>query len=261
MNLTAHRSGSGSPLVLLHGLGGSARSWETVLPGLAAERTVVALDLPGFAGGTPPLPQPSFATMTTVVQDWLTARGLAGAPLVGSSLGARMALELARRGVGGDVVALDPGGFWTTREAAVFRSSIAASMALLRRIRPALPALLGNPAGRTALLPQFSARPWALDGDVVRRELEGYLDSPSFGALLDDLARGPRQQGAPAGSLPGRMSIGWGRHDRVTFARQAARAAAAFPDAELYWFRHSGHFPTWDAPEETVRLVLDRTGG
>jgi pimeloyl-ACP methyl ester carboxylesterase len=261
MNLTSHRSGTGPPLVLLHGLGGSCRSWQPVLPGLAAERTVVAVDLPGFAGGSPPLPQPSFATMTTVVQDWLSAHGLARAPLVGSSLGARMVLELARRGVGGDAVALDPGGFWTPREAAVFRTSIAASVALLRRVRPLLPALLGNPAGRTALLAQFSARPWALDGDVVRTELEGYLDSPSFGALLDDLARGPRQRGAPAGSLPGRLTIGWGRRDRVTLARQAARAVEAFPDAELHWFRGSGHFPMWDAPEETVRLVLDRTAG
>ena len=132
---------------------------------------------------------------------------------------------------------------------------------LLRRIRPALPALLDSPAGRTALLAQFSARPWALDGEVVRTELEGYLASPSFGEVLADLARGPGQQGAPAGSLPGRLTIGWGRRDRVTLARQATRAAEAFPDASLHWFRGSGHFPTWDAPEETVGLVLARTAG
>ncbi|TYP87999.1 alpha/beta fold hydrolase [Blastococcus xanthinilyticus] len=259
MQLSAHRTGSGPPLVLVHGLGGSWRTWLPVLPGLSAERSVVAVDLPGFAGDTPPLAAPSFAALTDALEEWLRAEGLADAPLVGSSLGARMVLELSRRGTGADNVALDPGGFWTDREAAVFRASIAASVGLLRRIRPALPALLGNPAGRTALLPQFSARPWALDPGVVRTELEGYLDSPSFGAVLDDLARGPEQQGAPAGTLPGRLTIGWGRRDRVTLARQAARAIAAFPDAELHWFAHSGHFPLWDEPAETVRLVLDRT--
>ncbi len=257
--MTAHRSGSGPPLVLVHGLGGSWRTWQPVLDGLSAHRSVVAVDLPGFAGGTPPLPHPSFAAQTDALEEWLRAEGLAGASLVGSSLGARMVLELSRRGTGADNVALDPGGFWTDREAAVFRTSIAASVALLRRIRPALPALLGNPAGRTALLAQFSARPWALDADVVRTELEGYLDSPSFGAVLDDLARGPKQQGAPAGTLPGRLTIGWGRRDRVTLARQAARATEAFPDAELHWFARSGHFPLWDEPAETVRLVLERT--
>ncbi|MGY1720465.1 alpha/beta fold hydrolase [Blastococcus sp. SYSU DS0552] len=259
--MTAHRAGSGPPLVLVHGLGGSWRTWQPVLPGLSAHRTVVAVDLPGFAGGSRPLPEPSMDTLTDALEQWLRAEGLAEASLVGSSLGARTVLELSRRGTGADNVALDPGGFWTGREAAVFRASIAASVALLRRIRPALPVLLGSPAGRTALLAQFSARPWALDADVVRTELEGYVDSPSFNVVLDDLACGTRQQGAPAGTLPGRLTIGWGRRDRVTLARQAARAAAAFPDAELHWFARSGHFPLWDQPEETVRLVLDRTSG
>ncbi|MDK3255377.1 alpha/beta fold hydrolase [Blastococcus capsensis] len=260
MNLSAHRTGSGPPLVLVHGLGGSWRTWEPVLPGLSAEREVIAVDLPGFAGDTPPLPDPILAGLNDALQEWLVAEGLADVPLVGTSLGARMVLELSRRGIGRHNVALDPGGFWTDREAAVFRASIAASVALLRRIRPVLPAVLGNPVGRTALLAQFSARPWALDADVVRTELEGYVASPSFDAVLDDLARGPRQEGAPAGTVPGRLTIGWGRRDRVTLARQASRAAAAFPDAELYWFAHSGHFPLWDRPAETVRLVLERTG-
>jgi pimeloyl-ACP methyl ester carboxylesterase len=230
-----------------------------VLAGLSAERSVVAVDLPGFAGDTPPLARPTLAAMTDGLQQWLVDEHLDGAPLVGSSMGARMVLELSRRGLGRDNVALDPGGFWTRREAAVFRASIAASVALLRRIRPALPVLLGNAAGRTALLAQFSARPWALDPDVVRTELAGYATSPSFDAVLDDLARGPRQEGAARGTVPGRLTIGWGRRDRVTLARQAGRATAAFPDAELHWFGRSGHFPVWDEPAETVRVVLDRT--
>ncbi|WP_222194598.1 alpha/beta fold hydrolase [Modestobacter italicus] len=259
MDLAAHRSGSGSPLVLVHGLGGSWRSWDPVLPGLATEREVVAVDLPGFAGDTPPLPHPTSGSLTDALESWLRAEGLADAPLVGSSLGARMVLELSRRGVGADNVALDPGGFWSPREAAVFHASLRASIALVRGVRPALPALLRTTAGRTALLAQFSARPWALDSDVVTRELTGYARSPSFDAVLSDLARGPRQQGAPAGSLPGRLTIGWGRRDRVTLARQAARAVRAFPDAGLHWFDGSGHLPMWDVPEETVALVLAAT--
>ena len=260
MHLAAHRTGSGDPLVLVHGLGGSARSWDTVLPGLAAAREVVAVDLPGFAGDTPPLPDPSFDSLTDALAGWLRAEGLADAPLVGSSLGGRMVLELARRGLGRDNVALDPGGFWNDAEAVAFHASLRASIALVRRIRPALPGVLGNPAGRTALLAQFSARPWALDGGVVTREVDGYARSPSFDAVLSHLARGPRQQGAPAGSLPGRLTIGWGRWDLVTLPRQAVRAASAFPDAHLHWFDRSGHFPLWDEPEETVDLVLARTG-
>lgn len=50
--------------------------------------------------------------------------------------------------------------------------------------------------------------------------------------------------------------IGWGRRDRVCFPRQAKRALALFPDAQLHWFDRCGHFPHWDAPAETAQLIL-----
>ncbi len=51
--------------------------------------------------------------------------------------------------------------------------------------------------------------------------------------------------------------IGWGRQDRVCFVSQARRAQILFPDARLHWFAHSGHFPHWHVPQETVELIFD----
>jgi pimeloyl-ACP methyl ester carboxylesterase len=53
--------------------------------------------------------------------------------------------------------------------------------------------------------------------------------------------------------------IGWGRFDRICFPRQAARAQELFPDAHIHWFERCGHYPHWDAPEETARLILATT--
>lgn len=251
------RRGTGTPLVLLHGLGGSSRSFDPVLDGLATHREVVAVDLPGF-GLTAPLPgEVSIATLTDAVVDFLRANDLTGADLVGSSMGARMVLELARRGYGRHVVALDPGGFWNDRELAVFSASLRASLALVRALRPALPTLLGNPVGRTALLAQFSARPWAVPADAAFAEVSGLATSPGTGPALDALRKGPRQAGAD--TTPGRVTIGWGRRDLVTVPRQAHRAVAMFPGARLHWFEGCGHFPQWDSPDETVRVILDGT--
>ena len=259
MELHTLRRGSGRPLVLVHGLGASGASWAPVLDGLAAEREVIAVDLPGF-GRTPPLAGPvTIATLTDALGAFLSAQGLTDADLVGSSMGARMVLELVRRGsTGGSVVSLDPGGFWSRGESLWFRSTVGPSVKLVQAVQPAVPALASRAATRTLLMAQFSARPWELPADLVAQELQGFT-APSVDAAFSALVNGPRQEGAPAGAARGKLTIGWGRHDRVTLPAQAARAAAVFPDARLVWFDHSGHFPMWDEPEATVRVVLDAT--
>lgn len=259
MRLNHVRRGSGSPLLLVHGLGAGWRSWAPILEELAEHREVIAVDLPGF-GETPSLTgEVSIATLTDSVADFIRDEGLDGVSTAGQSMGGRIVLELARRDVGGDAVALDPGGFWSDRELLVFGATLRPSIALVRALEGMLPALLGSAVGRTLLLAQFSSRPWALSRETVLPDVRGLADSPSTGAALDALTKGPKQQGAPAGTVPGRVTIGWGRRDLVTVPRQATRATELFPDAVLHWFERCGHFPQWDAPHETTKLILNST--
>lgn len=259
MTLHHVRRGSGAPLLLVHGLGAGWRSWLPIMDALAERREVIAVDLPGFGETPPPAGELSIATLTDSVADFIREQGLDGVATAGQSMGGRIVLELARRGVGGDTVALDPGGFWSDRELMAFSATLRPSIALVRVIRSSLPALLDSRAGRTVLLAQLSARPWALSRDTVLPDVRGLADAPATGAAVDALTRGPKQQGAPAGTVPGRVTIGWGRRDLVTVPRQAARATQLFPDAVLHWFERCGHFPQWDAPDEAARLILDGT--
>ena len=48
MQLNHHRSGSGEPLLLIHGIGSRWQMWEPVIGALAAHHEVIAIDLPGF---------------------------------------------------------------------------------------------------------------------------------------------------------------------------------------------------------------------
>jgi len=253
------RRGSGRPLLLVHGLGSSLRTWDPIIERLAVERQVIAVDLPGF-GETPPLVGPvTVATLTDAVEGFLRDEDLVDVDAVGSSMGARMVLEMARRGHAGSIVALDPGGFWNDAQVKVFYASIKASIVVVRALQPVLPFLTANPLGRTAFLAQFSAAPWKLPADLVLRELRGFKTSPSIYEALDDLAHGPRQAGAPAGSLNGKVTIGWGRQDRVTLPSEAREASRRFPDAKLHWLDHCGHFPHWDQPAATTELILRAT--
>jgi pimeloyl-ACP methyl ester carboxylesterase len=92
----------------------------------------------------------------------------------------------------------------------------------------------------------------------VCTELTSITDTPTFDALVRDLARSPEQEG-PAADPMHRIVIGWGKHDRLCLPCQATRALAAFPSATLHWFEHSGHFPMWDMPRETTALILEAT--
>lgn len=112
MEMHSIRRGSGQPLLLIHGLGGSWRSWSPIFDQLAAEREVIAIDLPGHGETSALAGETSIGTLADAVTSFLKANDLMGVDAVGSSMGARLVLELARRRVLGAVVSLDPGGFW-----------------------------------------------------------------------------------------------------------------------------------------------------
>lgn len=257
MKLNHIRYGTGKPLLLIHGIGGTWKSWMPVLEKLAAHREVIAIDLPGH-GKTPPLQGPTtIASLADAVTAFLRNHNLTGIDAVGSSMGGRLVLELARRkGVLGAVVSLDPGGFWEGWQRTFFYCSIAASIRLVRVLKPALPFVTGNAVTRTLLLPQFSPRPWRLPAQLALTELRSYIASPVFDELLYNLAFGAEQQGAPRGSMTQPLVIGWGRQDRICFPSQSKKALQLFPDAHVYWLNNCGHFPHWDKPSETVDLIL-----
>ena len=230
----------------------------TILPALSEVREVVALDLPGH-GETPAVASSgTFSGLADSVETFILEQGFEGIDVVGSSLGARIVLELARRGKVGATIALDPGGFWRGWERTYFRTTLSASIRLVRGLGPAMPTLSRNAVTRSLLLAQLSARPWKLDGKIVATELRSFAKTGTFDALVRDLAIAPEQQG-PAAETSHPVVIGWGRQDRLCLPSQAARAMEAFPSARLHWFEKCGHFPMWDHPEETIRLIRDAT--
>ena len=90
-------AGSGPPLALVHGLGGSAANWAELGPALAERRRVIALDLPGH-GCSAPLPAaPTLAPYADAVAAVLEQGQAGPAPLVGHSLGGIVALRTALR--------------------------------------------------------------------------------------------------------------------------------------------------------------------
>lgn len=259
MTIASVRRGAGKPLLLIHGLGSTRAAWSLIMLALAERREVIAIDLPGHGASPAEQDSDTFAGLVRSVGAWIEANNLDGVDMAGSSMGARLVLEFARQGRSGAVVALNPGGFWESWERGYLHSTLGTSVAALRLIEPALPAIAHSAAARALVLAQLSARPWALNGNLVEQELRSFASTSTFAALLRDLAYGPLQEG-PAAPGSGPVTIVWGRHDRVCLPIQAERAMAAFPAASLVWFDDSGHFPLWDEPDRTVDVILDATG-
>jgi pimeloyl-ACP methyl ester carboxylesterase len=89
--------GSGTPLVLLHGIGSAARSWRHQLRGLGRAYRVIAWDAPGY-GGSSPLPQqrPDAGDYADALEKLLCALNVERFHLVGHSLGCVIAARYAR---------------------------------------------------------------------------------------------------------------------------------------------------------------------
>jgi pimeloyl-ACP methyl ester carboxylesterase len=108
----SHRGGSGPPMVCLHGFADTWRGWELVLPVLERRHDVLALTLPGHAGGPPLGSSLTDDRLVDQVERCIDDAEIADAHLVGNSLGGYLALRLAARGRARSVVALAPAGGW-----------------------------------------------------------------------------------------------------------------------------------------------------
>ncbi len=257
--IRSQTTGSGSKLLLIHGLGGSGRSWAPIVPQLTAHREVTTIDLPGHGDTAASTDSGTFAGLADSLQHYIEEEGFSSVDVVGFSLGGRLVLEMARRGCVGDVVALNPGGFWKGWERTYFKWTLTASKKLLRALKGQLGTLSGSPISRTALLAQLSARPWALDRAMIENELVSFAETETVVPLIKDLASGPAQSG-PASPEAGRVTIAWGDKDRLCPPRQAPRARAEFPHATFHWIEDSGHYSIWDRPREVAELILKETG-
>jgi pimeloyl-ACP methyl ester carboxylesterase len=257
MALAYERSGSGPPLVLVHGLGHHRGGWAPVRDQLARERDVIAVDLPGF-GESPPLPDGTRATveeLADAVAQTTAELGLDRPHLAGNSLGGGIALELGRRGLARSVTAISPTGFWCSRRERAFASgSLTLTRNASRVIGGVAPVLAATGVGRTMLMSQVFGRPWRLPPEAVVADVRNMGSCPGFENARDNVIDWMYPNDAPA-SLP--ITIAWGTRDWLLIPRQGRRAERTVPGARMVWLKGLGHTPMWDDPPQVARVLLE----
>ncbi len=247
------RAGGGPPLVLIHGLGGTLVNWEPVLELLAAERDVIAVDMPGF-GGSDPLPdgnRHSAVAMGEAITAHLRTLGIERPHLAGNSLGGWAALEMAADGNAASVCAISPAGLW--RRPLGPRGIDTRARA--RRLRPLVLAALRTSRGRGLLMGSTIARPDLMSSDEAVRWVSAWLDAPSYDDA-NEMMRAHTFDRADEIEVP--VTIAWGTADRLTRAPRAERMPRQTRYMEVAGW---GHTPTRDDPEGVARLLLEASGG
>lgn len=247
------RRGSGSPLVLLHGIGHRWQAWEPVLDLLAERHDVIAVDLPGF--GQSPLAADREYTMAGAVDmtaELFDAFGLDRPHVAGNSLGGVLSLELASRGLVRSATALAPAGFWNARDRAWALYLLTALRATGRAPSPIRSAFVRAKLTRMLGASLLYGRPSRLVAEIVLADLASFAASPGF----DLVARAGRDYvyASPAPTVP--TTVIWGARDRILWPRQARRAATLLPDATHVLLPRCGHVPMSDDPDRIADLII-----
>lgn len=216
----------GIPLLIVHGYNGSCDYWYPhTIPVLAAERHVIAPDLPGN-GLSARMPEHTLESYAAFIIDFIDARGIEQIDLLGHSMGGMIGIAAA------------------TRHPERFRKLV-----------------LIDSAG----LPELVKRPWLAPikmlGDSSLRQVRYY---PTF-VKIGLRARTPREGlkmirtqsvASMLASLRVPTLIIWGSRDRVVPLEHGAYMAQHIPGARLAIIRAAGHMPFYEKPEECNRLVL-----
>jgi pimeloyl-ACP methyl ester carboxylesterase len=242
---------------LIHGLGGSTRWWDGVVPMLSASYRVIRIDLLGHgrsakpAGGGYAVPQQGRR-----VGQALDRLGVKRAIVVGHSTGGYVATALAEQ-----------------------RADLVTAIALIDT-GPRMDAFISDgPVGRLVFVPVLGQLLWRLRTDgIIRRGLSTAF-APGFKVpqqLVDD-TRAMTYHALTAAShasdeylqqrpLPDRLG-GLGKPLLVIFGEQDQRwrssSAAlyrAVPGARVQLLPGVGHSPMIEDPSRTAALLLDFTG-
>lgn len=222
------RAGSGTPVVLLHGLGGSSDWWRRNISVLAESHLVSAVDLVGFGRRfflrRSKLPT-SFDDIAVLLAGWIESSFDGPVHLAGNSLGGQIAIHIAagRPELVRSIVLVDSTGipFEIAPSAHVrnivmrygFRSFLLILMRDLFRVGPI--------TWVTTFL-----RLWRDDARPLMRKL----------------------------AMP--VQLIWGERDPFVPLRYARQMLEIMPQAALHVIPRAGHVPMWENPRAFNEVLL-----
>jgi pimeloyl-ACP methyl ester carboxylesterase len=258
------RAGEGHDqvILLIHGLAGSSKTWDAVLPPLAEHYDVIAPDLLGHGESAKPLGDYSLGAFASGMRDFLAVLGVESVTIVGHSFGGGVAMQLGYQHpeLVDRLVLVGSGGLgrevsWLLRLLTLPGAEYLMPLWFPRRAVEASTAV-GQALGRRNIRHPRLAEYWraysSLAGAENRhafvRTMRSVIDPG--GQLIDASDRLYLAARVPT-------LIVWGADDLIIPVAHAHAAHAAIAHSRLEILDGVGHFPHVEAPERFVAVLRD----
>lgn len=245
--------GDGAPLVLLHGLLDCAAGWSHLAAGL--RRPCFAVDLPGFGESDRPS-RNRISAYAEDVQAALAALDVHEFTLVGHSLGGAVATELAER-LRDDVTALvliAPAGFGRIHLAEAIQVP-----GIRTLVHHALPLALANPMTSFGVYMAVVGNGHLPDPELAERLRKNAVrwapGAESANEAITASGLSPSAFYRRRLKFAGPVRALWGDHDRLVPLAHRAGVLTAFPHAQISVWKHMGHHPQRERPNELAQFV------
>lgn len=246
--LTFETAGSsGPPLVLLHGIGGTAASFRPLMEELAERWFCLAWNMPGY-GGSEPLAPLTFPALAEALLALLADRGLEQVHLLGHSIGGMVALEFALRfpqrvhslALLATTAAFGSrDGDFQKRFMAERTAPLDAGLTMAELARALVPTLLGEDVEPQA------AR--------LAESCMASIPPSAYRAALACLVGFDRRAALPSLAMPALLIAG--ERDRLAPATTMRRMAERMPRAEFALMPGAGHLLPLERPRQCAALL------
>jgi len=253
MPILAHRDFGGEglpPLIILHGMLGSSRNWQSAGRDLAGRFHVHALDLRNH-GDSFHAREVSYPVMAADVIAWMDARGLERAHLIGHSMGGKTAMRLAidhpLRVAKLVVVDIAPRAY-TGSHRANFDAMNRLDLATLTSRQEAEERILGE-------VPDWAMRKFLLTNLERRGDGRGFRWAIGLDALTEALPVLEANFLQPAERFDGDVLFLLGGRSDYFRPEDEGTTRAHFPYVQFATIAESGHNPHFDAREKFVEIV------
>lgn len=225
--------GAGDPVVLLHGWGGQAASLMPLITGLRDQYHVLAFDLPGFGGSSPPPSPWGTPEYAAFVERAVAALGIERATYVGHSFGGRIAIWMAAHAPQAvqALVLVDAAGI---KPPLTFRRWVRQKFYKLAKVVLRCPLLGVRRAGlQERLAAQF--------GSADYRAVTGVMRASMVKTISLDLT--PCLTAIQAPTL-----LVWGERDAETPVTDGRKMESLITGSRLIVVAGAGHFSYLDSP-------------